>query len=225
MNAKGRFDPEQLLAEARGGRRESLGRALELNRTYLTLLARTQIDLHLQGRVDASDVVQETFLDACRDFDHFRGSSPGEWVAWLRKILIYNLARVVQRQVVAQKRSARREVSLEQHVAVMDRSSGRIETALVGRSSSPSSHAQRSERRRSRGRSVGSTLLRLPRGPCPAESGRAAVLRGGPAAWAGRPEPSASSGCGPSISSGNCCKRRNSYDCRCARPGGARAYP
>ncbi len=106
MNAKGRFDSEQLLARARGGCRESLGRALELNRTYLTLLARAQIDLHLQGRVDASDVVQETFLDACRDFDHFRGSSPGEWVAWLRRILIYNLARVVQRQVVAQKRSA-----------------------------------------------------------------------------------------------------------------------
>ena len=146
MNTVGSFDPEQLLAEARGGRRESLGRALELNRTYLTLLARTQIDLHLQGRVDASDVVQETFLDACRDFDHFRGSSPGEWASWLRKILIYNLARVVQRQVGAQKRSARREVSLEQHVAAMDRSSGRIEAALVGRSSSPSSQAQRSER-------------------------------------------------------------------------------
>jgi RNA polymerase sigma-70 factor (ECF subfamily) len=146
MNGNGRFEPEHLLAEARVGRRESLGRALELNRTYLTLLARTQIDLHVQGRVDASDVVQETFLDACRDLDHFRGSSPGEWVAWLRKILIYNLARVVQRQVVAKKRSARRDVSLEQHVADMERSSGRIETALVGRWSSPSSHAQRSER-------------------------------------------------------------------------------
>jgi RNA polymerase sigma-70 factor (ECF subfamily) len=145
MRAQGRLDPEQLLADARGGRTESLGRLLELNRTYLTLLARTQIDLHLQGRVDASDVVQETFLDACRDFDHFRGNSPGEWVAWLRQILIYNLARVVQRQVVAQKRSARREVSLEQRVAVMDRSSGRIEAALVGRSISPSSQAQRPE--------------------------------------------------------------------------------
>ncbi len=145
MTADASFDPEQLLAEARGGRRESLGRALEFSRSYLTLVARTQIDQHLQGRVDASDVVQETFLDACRDFDHFRGSSPGEWVAWLRKILIYNLARVVHRQVLAQKRSARREVSLEHHVAVVERSSGRIETALVGRFSSPSSHAQRSE--------------------------------------------------------------------------------
>jgi RNA polymerase sigma-70 factor, ECF subfamily len=146
MNGNGRFDHEQLLAEARGGRRESLGRALELNRNYLTLLARTQIDLHLQGRLDASDVVQETFLDACRDFGHFRGSSPGEWVAWLRKILIFNLARAVENQVVTKKRSAEREVSLEQHVAVMDRSSGRFEIALVGRSSSPSGHAARSER-------------------------------------------------------------------------------
>ena len=84
MNAEGRFDPEQLLADARGGRSESLGRVLELNRTFLALLARTHIDVHLQGRIDASDLVQETFLDACRDFDHFRGSSVGEWAAWLR---------------------------------------------------------------------------------------------------------------------------------------------
>jgi hypothetical protein len=33
---------------------------LELYRNYLHLLARTQIDLHLQGRVDLSDLVQET---------------------------------------------------------------------------------------------------------------------------------------------------------------------
>jgi RNA polymerase sigma-70 factor (ECF subfamily) len=67
-------------------------------------------------------------------------------VAWLRKVLIYNLARVVQQQVVAQKRSARREVSLEQHLAALERSSGKIEAALVGRHSSPSGQAQRRER-------------------------------------------------------------------------------
>src|SRR5262245_5615475 len=114
MDAEGRPDPEQLLAEARQGHSESLGRLLELYRNYLALLARTQIDLHVQGRVDASDLVQETFLDACRDFGHFRGTSELAWVAWLRKVLLCNLARVVQQQVVAQKRNARREVSLEQ---------------------------------------------------------------------------------------------------------------
>ena len=148
MNAPGRFDPEQLLADARGGRAESLGRVLELNRTELALLARAQIDLRLQGRLDASDLVQETFLDACRDFQHFRGTSNREWVAWLRKILFHNLARVVQRQVAAKKRSTRREVSLDQRASAMERSSGtiQIETALVSRSSSPSSHAGRRER-------------------------------------------------------------------------------
>ena len=49
MNAKGGFDPEELLADARGGRSESLGRVLELNRTDLALLARAQIDLAPPG--------------------------------------------------------------------------------------------------------------------------------------------------------------------------------
>jgi RNA polymerase sigma-70 factor, ECF subfamily len=148
MNAKARFDPEQLLADALGGRTESLGRVLELNRPDLALLARAQIDLQLQGRVDASDLVQETFLDACRDFQHFRGTSHREWVAWLRKILFYNLARVVQRQVGAKKRSTRREVSLDGRASAIEQSSGtiQIEAALVSRSSSPSSHAGRRER-------------------------------------------------------------------------------
>jgi RNA polymerase sigma-70 factor (ECF subfamily) len=146
MDAEAKPDPEQLLAEARRGRGESLGRLLERYRNYLALLARTQIDLTVQGRVDASDLVQETFLDACRDFPQFRGTSEIEWVAWLRKVLICNLARVVQQQVMAQKRTARREVSLEQHLAALDRSSARIEAALVGRHSSPSGHAQRRER-------------------------------------------------------------------------------
>ena len=138
-------DTEHLLERLRGGDSQALSDLFERHRNRLRRMVELRMDARLQGRVDASDVVQETFLDACRDFDHFRGSSPGEWAAWLRKILLYNLARVVQRQVVAQKRSARREVSLDQHVAVMDRSSGRIEAALVGRSSSPSSQAQRSE--------------------------------------------------------------------------------
>jgi RNA polymerase sigma-70 factor (ECF subfamily) len=146
MDAKGTPDPEQLLAEARQGRGESLGRLLELYRNYLALLARTQIDRHVQGRVDASDLVQETFLDACRDFGQFRGTSEIEWAAWLRKVLIFNLARVVQRQVVAQKRNARREVSLEEHLAALERSSARVEAALAGRHSSPSGQAQRRER-------------------------------------------------------------------------------
>ena len=149
MNAKGRFDPEQLLADARGGRRESLGRVLELNRTDLALLARAQIGLRLQGRVDASDLVQETFLDACRDFHHFRGTSHRR------------MGRLAAQDLVLQPGPRRPEASRRRRneapggkcrwtsrSAAMERSSGTIpiETALVSRSSSPSSHAGRRER-------------------------------------------------------------------------------
>jgi DNA-directed RNA polymerase specialized sigma24 family protein len=96
MNADAGSEALVLLAAARAGRSECLGDLLQLYRNYLLLLARTQIDLHLQGRVDASDAVQETFLDACSDFANFRGTTEAEfwpgcarswsstWRAWCR---------------------------------------------------------------------------------------------------------------------------------------------
>jgi RNA polymerase sigma-70 factor (ECF subfamily) len=119
MSTSGLPDPERLLAEARQGDGERLGELLESYRNYLHLLARTQIDLHLQGRASASDVVQETFLDACRDFAQFRGDSEKELLAWLRQVLAFNLARLVRQQVRTQKRDAHREVSLEQRLAAL----------------------------------------------------------------------------------------------------------
>ena len=82
MSADSRRDPEGLLTRARQGDADSLGALLELYRNYLHLLARTQIDLHLQGRVSPSDVVQETFLQACRHFGQFRGGSDKELLLW-----------------------------------------------------------------------------------------------------------------------------------------------
>jgi RNA polymerase sigma-70 factor (ECF subfamily) len=145
MHSSSKRDPGKLLAEARRDRGDSLGRLLELYRNYLHLVARTQIDLHLRAQVSASDLVQETFLDACRDFAQFRGSTEAEFVAWLRRILVHNLGRLVQRQVLAQKRSVRREVSLRQQLAALERSASRVDAALVSPWSSPSDQAQRHE--------------------------------------------------------------------------------
>src|SRR5436190_23185796 len=113
MASAGRPDPEQLLADARGGQKARLGDLLELFRNYLYLLACTQIDLHLQARANPSDLVQETFLQACSHFQQFRGTSEKELLCWLRRILVNNLARLVEKQILAQKRNVRREVSLD----------------------------------------------------------------------------------------------------------------
>jgi RNA polymerase sigma-70 factor (ECF subfamily) len=60
--------PEQLLAEAVSDGGEQLGQLLELYRNYLRLLARVEIGRRLQAKVDASDLVQETMLEAHKNF-------------------------------------------------------------------------------------------------------------------------------------------------------------
>ena len=80
-------DLEQLLMQARAGKSSALGQLLECYRGYLTLLARVQVSRRLQGKVDATDLVQETFLEAYRTFAQFRGTAEGELACWLRHIL------------------------------------------------------------------------------------------------------------------------------------------
>jgi RNA polymerase sigma-70 factor (ECF subfamily) len=134
-------DPEQLLRAARGGDGEALGRLLELYRSYLALLARLQIDHRLQSKTDASDVIQETFLQAHRSFGEFRGQSEGELIEWLRKILSTRLANLVRHFYGTQRRDVRLERQLGQE---LDRSS-KVAQALVVSHSSPSQNAARRE--------------------------------------------------------------------------------
>jgi RNA polymerase sigma-70 factor (ECF subfamily) len=145
MSGDERPELEQLLTQARGGASDCLGTLLERYRNYLHLLARTQIDLHLQGRASPSDVVQETFVQACANFGQFRGSAEPEWLAWLRRILVNTLARLVEKQVKARKRDVRREVSMDRLVRKLENSSAAFEAALASPHSSPSRQAEQRE--------------------------------------------------------------------------------
>ncbi len=134
-----------LLDAAREGQSESLGRLLQLYCSYLKLLATTQLDQKLRRRISPSDIVQETLFEAHRDFAQFRGSSESEFVSWLRRILVNNLARVVEKHVLAEKRDVRREVSLEAMGASLERSTARLVSVLAENGTSPSSDAERNE--------------------------------------------------------------------------------
>jgi RNA polymerase sigma-70 factor (ECF subfamily) len=137
-------NPKELLAEARGGQRDSLGALLELYRNHLQLLAGMQINGRLRSRINPSDLVQETFLKASCHFDDFCGDSEQELLGWLRTILRRCLLRIVQRQVVARKRTILREVALD-HNAGSDSGARPITPGLVSAESSPSSPARRRE--------------------------------------------------------------------------------
>jgi RNA polymerase sigma-70 factor (ECF subfamily) len=114
---------------------------LEPFRAYLRLLARLHLDRRLQGKLDPSDVVQQTLLQAYQAREQFRGQTEAEQAAWLRQILANHLANVV-RDFGRDRRDVGREQSLQ--VAVQA-SSARLEVWLAAEQSSPSQKASRHE--------------------------------------------------------------------------------
>jgi len=145
MNSQSQVEIDQLFTSAKAGSSSCLGRLLTLYSNYLKLLIASQLDDRLRVRVSPSDIVQETFFEAHRDFHQFRGRSTGEFVAWLRKILVNNLLHVVEQHLLAEKRDVRREISLEQIGRRLEQSTARLESLLAEPGDSPSGHAQRNE--------------------------------------------------------------------------------
>jgi RNA polymerase sigma-70 factor (ECF subfamily) len=106
------FETGVLLKQAQEGDGVALGALLEHYRPYLLVLAHRYLDGRLQGRMDPADLVQVTFLEAHRDFRSFRGQDVSSVLAWLRNILRNNVASAHQRHLMAEKRSAKREVEI-----------------------------------------------------------------------------------------------------------------
>ena len=100
----------ELIQSARQGDAECRDRLFELCRGYLGFAARAQVESWLRTKVDSSDLVQQTMLEAHRDFDHFEGESEQEWLAWLRKILAHNVADFIRHYRGTAKRQVRREI-------------------------------------------------------------------------------------------------------------------
>lgn len=102
------------LDRARDGSSDAKGRLLEACRLYLLAVANEEMPSDLRPKVGASDVVQETFLEAHRDLSRFVGASEQELLGWLRAVLRHNLANHRRRYQGTEMRDLAREVSLDQ---------------------------------------------------------------------------------------------------------------
>jgi RNA polymerase sigma-70 factor, ECF subfamily len=102
-----------LIREARAGSSEALGRLFEGCRRYLLRVAGDDLDPRLQAKGGASDIVQETFLEAQRHFSAFKGDSEKELLAWLRLHLQYRLAKFGRIYRQTAKRAVGREVPFD----------------------------------------------------------------------------------------------------------------
>lgn len=131
---------ESLIEDARGGAHNSLGDAFEQARPYLIRIATDELASDLRPKGDVSDLLQQTFLEATRDFGTFRGRTGPEWRSWLRQIFLHNLYVFVRRYRKVRGRNVGAEVSLDQVKAA-----GVNDPNLILNVSSPSSVMMKQE--------------------------------------------------------------------------------
>jgi RNA polymerase sigma-70 factor (ECF subfamily) len=147
----------ELIRRCRQGEPSAREQLFNRYRHYLRLLAQAQLGRQLRAKCDPSDLVQETLLEAHRDFDGFAGQREPELLAWLRQILAHNLFNAA-RHHAAQQRDAAREVSLEQLRAGLDQSSATWGRCLAADTPRPSQAAAQREA----AVLLANTLARLP---------------------------------------------------------------
>jgi RNA polymerase sigma-70 factor, ECF subfamily len=114
---------------------------LEPFRKYLKVLAELHLDRRLRGKLDPSDVVQQTMLRACSALGELRQDQPEVLAAWLRRILARTLADAVKHY-----ERDRRDIGLERSLeADLDRSASGFAAWLADDQTSPSGRAERNE--------------------------------------------------------------------------------
>jgi RNA polymerase sigma-70 factor (ECF subfamily) len=113
---------------------------LEHYRSALLLLARAQLARHRDLGLDASDLVQQTYVDAYRDRHQFRGQSEEQLFAWLRQVLHHNFLDAYDRA-----RAGKRDVARKALEADLTGSFIGLDDLLAASHTSPSEGAARSE--------------------------------------------------------------------------------
>ena len=101
---------DALLTRAVRGEAATCEALLHLYRPYLRLVAGQRLPRIVQQRVDASDIVQQTLVDAVRGLPEFRGQTEPEFTAWMMKLLERNLLMSVRTNTLG-----KRDIRLEQN--------------------------------------------------------------------------------------------------------------
>ena len=102
-----------LLSLAKSGDAQAHEELFEYCRNYVNVIARSNVETWMRAKVDASDLVQQTLLEAHRGFQEFQGATEGEWLGWLKQILAHNTHDFI-RKYRAGKRDVKKEIRIEQ---------------------------------------------------------------------------------------------------------------
>ncbi|HEY2158342.1 MAG TPA: sigma-70 family RNA polymerase sigma factor [Isosphaeraceae bacterium] len=138
-------DANDSIEQLRAGDRRALASLFDRYRDRLRRMVELRLDPRLRGRLDASDVLQETFLDVDRDLDAYLADPKLPPLLWLRLHVGRRLTTLHRQHLGTKMRDAGLEISLYQG-ALPEASSAALASMLLGRHTSPTQAAQRAER-------------------------------------------------------------------------------
>ena len=133
-----------LLERLRAGDRRALAELFQQHRDRLRRMVELRMDARLHGRIDASDVLQDGFLDLAQRVDSYLSDPSLPVFLWLRRIVCDRLAMVHRHHLGRQMRDVSQEVSLYRD-PMPRTSSAALVSMLLGRLTSPSNAAIRAE--------------------------------------------------------------------------------
>jgi RNA polymerase sigma-70 factor, ECF subfamily len=136
-------DVRALLDRLRAGDQLALGELFSRYRDRLGRMIQFRLDGRLRGRVAASDVLQEAYIDALKRLPHYQAAPDMPFLIWLRWVTMQRLVEVHRQHLGARKRDVGREVSLDPK-ASLAASSEKI-AEFIGDLTSPSQAAERAE--------------------------------------------------------------------------------
>jgi RNA polymerase sigma-70 factor (ECF subfamily) len=138
-------DPTDPMEALRGGDSQALAMLFDQYRDRLRRMVELRLDPRLRGRLDASEVVQEAFLDVARDLDAYVADPKLPPLLWLRLHVGRRLTTLHRQHLGTKMRNGGQEISLYQG-ALPQASSTALASMLLGRHISPTQAAQRAER-------------------------------------------------------------------------------
>jgi RNA polymerase sigma-70 factor (ECF subfamily) len=136
----------RLVQKAVAGDDSAWERLMTDHRGRLRRMVALRLDQRLQGRVDPSDVIQESYIDAARRLPKYAANPPMPFFLWLRFLAAQRLSEQHRRHLGAKGRDAGREISLY-HGAFPEATTAHLAAHLLGRLTTPSQAAIRVEQR------------------------------------------------------------------------------
>src|SRR5271155_3068247 len=135
----------RLLERARAGDKQALNELMGRHRPRLRRMVELRLDRRLSARIDASDVIQEAYVDAITRLDEYVREPSYPLFLWLRLIVGERLLKLHRHHLGTQMRDAGLEVSIYRG-ALPEASSAALAAQLLGKHTSPTQAAVRAER-------------------------------------------------------------------------------